>query len=262
MTPSAPLPHSIALVSIILPTYNEAGNIVALVEALDRLVKMPKEIIIVDDNSPDGTSQRVGGMIDARTVPSLRLETRTKDRGLTRSIARGIELAKGDVICWMDCDFSHPPETMAQLINCVANGTDIAVASRYVKGGSYKKGLGWFGADESAFAVLLSRIINWTIRMALDPRFHDYTSGFIAIRRHALEPFLPLRGEYGEYFMELIYRALQSGYSFAEVPFISPPRKWGQTKTGTTFPQLFRRGLPYLLLLPRLRMMRVRSATR
>lgn len=251
------------LVSLILPTYNEAGNIILLVEALDRDIPFPKEIIVVDDHSPDGTSERVRELIEQKSIPGLRLETRTVDRGLLKSIRRGIELAKGDVICWMDCDFSHPPETMAELVNHVKQGADVAIASRYIRGGSYKKGLGWFGADESALAVLLSRLINWFIHIALDRRIHDYTSGFIAIRRSLLKSLPPLRGDYGEYFMELMYRAIKSeNVRIIEIPFVSPPRRTGQSKTGTTFRQLFRRGIPYFLMIPRLWMIRIRHRLR
>ncbi|MEK7591225.1 MAG: glycosyltransferase [Patescibacteria group bacterium] len=248
-----------SLVSIVLPTYNEAGNIVLLIEALDRDIPSPKEIIVVDDNSPDGTSERVRELIGKKFIPGLRLETRMIDRGLLKSIRRGIELAEGDIICWMDCDFSHPPETMAELVKQVQQGAGVAIASRYIHGGSYKRGLGWFGADESALAVLLSRLINWFIHIALDRRLHDYTSGFIAIRRSLLKSLPPLRGDYGEYFMELMYRVIKSeNVRIVEIPFVSPPRRTGQSKTGTTFRQLFRRGIPYFLMIPRLWVIRIR----
>jgi dolichol-phosphate mannosyltransferase len=238
--------------SVVLPTYNERDNIVPLLQDLHAVIECPHELIVVDDNSPDGTSQAVQAFIDAGAA-FVRLETRMADRGLTNSINRGIEIAKGDIICWMDCDFSHPPASMAELIHIVTHGKqEIAVASRYVPGGSYKKGLGWFGADESALAVLLSRLINWFIHIALDPRFHDYTSGFIAIRKDVLAQFLPLKGNYGEYFMDLMYRAIKTHHNFVEVPFISPPRRYGQSKTGTTFRQLFSHGKRYLRVIWRL----------
>lgn len=238
--PSVTLPE----VSIILPTYNEAGNIVDLIAELDRHIAHPKEIIVVDDNSSDETWRLVEEVSRAR--PHVRIERRMADHGLTRSIQHGISVAHGDIVCWMDCDFSHPPATMALLIQCVRDGHDLAVASRYVRSGQYKSGLRWFGADESALAVLLSRLINFGIRWSLNPRFHDYTSGFIAIRREALQRHLPLCGDYGEYFMELMYRAIRGGHRYVEVPFVSPPRRSGVSKTGTTFRQLFRRGKKYL----------------
>lgn len=237
------------LVSIILPTYNEAGNIIDLIDALDRCIPSLKEIIVVDDDSPDGTWRLVEER--ARSHSSVRIERRRQNPGLTQSIQHGIDVAQGDIICWMDCDFSHPPETMAQLIAHVMEGNDLAVASRYIAGGQYKSGLQWFGADESALAVLLSRLVNVGIRWSLDPRFHDYTSGFIAAKRHVLQ-WNRLSGDYGEYFMDLMYRAILQGHQYKEVPFISPPRRSGVSKTGTTFCQLFWRGTKYLRTLFRL----------
>lgn len=239
--------------SIVLPTFNEAENIVPLIEELQRDIDVPHEIIVVDDNSPDGTSQAVQAFIDAHPGSGVRIETRMQDHGLQKSISRGIDLAQGDIICWMDCDFSHPPATMAIIIRyALEQECDIAVASRYVKGGSYKRGISWFNADESALGVILSRMINWFIRVALDRRFHDYTSGFIAIKATTLRSLLPLHGDYGEYFMDLMYRAIIKGHSFREIPFISPPRRAGYSKTGTTFRQLFRRGKKYLPVIWRL----------
>lgn len=235
--------NNVPLVSIILPTYNEAGNIVGLINALDRCISHAHEILVVDDNSPDGTWRLVEEVAHERS--HIRLERRMQNPGLTRSIQHGIDRAHGEIICWMDCDFSHPPETMAELISYVLEGHDLAVASRYMRGGQYKSGLGWFGADESALAVLLSRCMNTALRWSLDPRFHDYTSGFIAAKRHIVQQNR-LEGDYGEYFMDLMYRAILQGHRYKEVPFISPPRKSGVSKTGTTFRQLFRRGTKYL----------------
>lgn len=239
--------------SIVLPTFNEVENIVPLIEELRKNISVPLEIIVVDDNSPDGTSQSVQAFINAHPDSGVRLETRMSDHGLQKSISRGIDLSRGDIICWMDCDFSHPPADMAALIRTAAEGKyEIVVASRYVKGGSYKRGISWFSADESALGVLLSRIINWFIRVALDPRFHDYTSGFIAVRATTLRSLQPLYGDYGEYFMDMMYRAIKGGHTFLEIPFVSPPRRAGYSKTGTTFRQLFKRGVPYLRVIWRL----------
>ncbi len=240
--------------SIVLPTYDERGNIVRLIEALHAEVPGPLEVIVVDDNSPDGTSQAVADYIASHPGQEVRIETRYEDRGLTNSIARGIELCTGNIICWMDCDFSHPPADMARLVAFIRGGkADIAVASRYIKGGQYKSGLKWFGADETAMGVLLSRMINWFIHVALDRRFHDYTSGFIAMRTPVIRSLMPLYGDYGEYFMDMMYRAIRRGHTFVEIPFTSPPRTYGVSKTGTNFRQLFRRGIKYIQVIWRLR---------
>src|SRR3989338_10457938 len=104
--------YAIKLTSVILPTYNEAENIIDLIKEIKKNIKYKKEIIVVDDNSPDGTSKLVKDFITKNKKSNVRLETRFKKRGLTNSIRRGIELAKGDVVVWMDCDFSMPPNVI------------------------------------------------------------------------------------------------------------------------------------------------------
>ncbi|MDD5041370.1 MAG: polyprenol monophosphomannose synthase [Candidatus Peribacteraceae bacterium] len=245
----------ITLVSVILPTYNEAGNIVPLIEAIHRAVTLPHEIIVVDDNSPDGTSRLVRQVIDAGQIPGLRLETRMTDRGLTKSIWRGIELARGDTIVWMDCDFSMPPEHIPSLLQCIREGYDIAVGSRFVAGGSAKQGT-LSAANESFLATVLSRGLNLTLRLALSPRFRDYTSGFIAIRRKVFRQ-IRLTGDYGEYFMDLIVRAMMLGFSFVEIPYVNAVRRSGESKTAPNLRVLFGRGLKYLAMILRLWRLRI-----
>lgn len=247
------------LVSVILPTYNEAGNIVELVRTIHREIKQPHEIIVVDDNSPDGTSRLVQDVIDCGDVPGLRLETRTADRGFTKSIWRGIELSRGDTIIWMDCDFSMPPEKLPELLGKVEEGYDIAVGSRFVAGGRYKEVTGDGGPEESRLAILLSRFLNWFIRMSLHPGFHDYTSNFVAIRRDVFKK-VRLHGDYGDCFMDLMVRSILLGYSFIEIPYICMPRKTGESKTGSTLRQLFRHGFKYLKMIVRLWGVRVKHA--
>ncbi|MFH0851131.1 MAG: glycosyltransferase [Candidatus Peregrinibacteria bacterium] len=248
--------NDIHLVSVILPTYNEAGNIIPLVEAIDRAIILPHEIIVVDDNSPDGTSRLVREMIDAGSMPALKLETRMTNRGLTRSLWRGIELAHGDTVVWMDCDFSMPPQKIPELLQKIQEGFDIAVGSRFVAGGSAKQGtLG--AANESFLATVLSRGLNLALRIAISPRFRDYTSGFIAVRREVFRS-IRLTGDYGEYFMDLIARAMMLRFSFIEIPYTNEVRRAGESKTAPNLRILFQRGLKYIVMILRLWGLRIR----
>jgi len=240
----------ITLVSVILPTYNEAGNIVALIEAIDRTIVLPHEIIVVDDNSPDGTSRLVQDMIDAHRVSGLRLETRMTDRGLTKSLWRGIELSRGDTIVWMDCDFSMPPAKIPDLLAKIREGCDIAVCSRFVTGGSAKQGT-LHAPNESFLATVLSRGLNLVLRLAISPKFRDYTSGFIAVRREVFTK-IRLTGDYGEYFMDLIARAMMLHFSYIEIPYTNEVRRAGESKTAPNIRVLFKRGLKYLAMILRL----------
>jgi dolichol-phosphate mannosyltransferase len=246
----------ISLVTVILPTYNEAGNIVPLVEAIHHTITLPHEIIVVDDNSPDGTSRLVQELMDSSRIPGLRLETRMADRGLRKSIWRGIELASGDTVVWMDCDFSMPPQKIPELIEKVQEGYDIAVGSRFVAGGSAKQGT-FRAPGESFIVTALSRILSLVLRITLSPRIHDYTSGFIAIRRDIFRR-IRLTGDYGEYFMDLIVRAILLGFSFVEIPYVNEVRRVGESKTAPNLRVLFRRGLKYLWMIVRLQWVRLK----
>lgn len=236
----------IGLVSIVMPTYNEAENIIDLIKAIDRKVRQKKEFIVVDDNSPDGTSKLVKNFVKKSGKKNVRIETRYKEPGLTNSIKRGIELSKGDVVVWLDCDFSMQPELIPKLLRQIEAGYDIAVGSRFIKGGGFiiedSK-----GRHDSLLQIYLSRIMNYTIQILLGRSFRDYTSGFIAIRKYVFEK-VSFRGDYGEYFIELIYKARAFKYKIVEIPHINPPRERGVSKTGQNLWQYLRRGRKYIIL--------------
>jgi len=119
-------------VSVVLPTYNERDNIGPLIEAILANLDQPTRIIVVDDDSPDGTWRVVEEM--AAHDQRIELLRRTDERGLTSALNAGIARAKGRVIAWMDCDLSMPPEKLPELVEALAE-CDLAVGSRYVQGG-------------------------------------------------------------------------------------------------------------------------------
>jgi len=236
-------------ISIILPTYNEVGNIIPLIKAITRVVPGTKEIIVVDDNSPDGTSQAV--VLYKKQFPkqTVRLLTRKANRGLTNSIRDGIARAHGDVVVWMDCDFSHPPEVIPKLLAKIAGGYDIAVGSRFISGGKTKKA-GDDGRD-SRFATWASTELSLVLRLAFRYPFTDYTSGFIAVRKQVLTA-ISLSGNYGEYFIDFIIRAFRKKYRIAEIPYTSPARVRGESKTGGNIFNTVRLGTRYITTIVRL----------
>lgn len=239
------IPTGARKVSVILPTYNEVGNIVPLCDELHRAIIEDHEVIVVDDNSPDGTSLAVRHAIDAGRESWLRLETRTRDRGLRKSLSRGIELSTGDVVVWMDCDFSMPPAIVPKLLFEISHGADIAIGSRFIEGGQHKQGVRMGSQKESLLVIMLSRVLNVALRLLLSPRVTDWTSGFIAVRGGIVRR-LGLRGDYGEYFIDFLERALLLGVCYKEVPYVCVPRKSGETKTAPHFRALLRRGSKYL----------------
>jgi dolichol-phosphate mannosyltransferase len=236
-----------------MPTYNEAGNVAALMqEAVQSVTSCginEIEVIVVDDDSPDLTWQ-----IAAQTEcpgATVRVLRRVENRGLTASLNDGIAAANNEIIVWFDCDFSQPPECIPQLLEKIRAGYDVAVNSRYVPGGGENR-LG----DGSGLHLFLSRCLNYSLRYLLDPSFTDYTSGFIAARREVFQD-RRLRGDYGEYFIDLIFRILLEGrYSVVELPYVMQPRHSGVSKTGTNLWHYLRRGRKYVNTIFALRKLR------
>ena len=247
MTPTMP-----ASVSVLMPTYNEAGNIQDLIrETMRALVGAgvpQQEIIVMDDDSPDRTWELAGqtAPVDGATISVMR---RTRDHGLTASLRDGIRASRYGVVVWMDCDFSHPPDKIPQMLYMIGQGYDVVVNSRYaVGGGEDRTGKG------GVIQLVLSRLLNWGIRFLLKPSFSDYTSGFVAVRRSVLEQF-DLRGDYGEYFIDFIYRVIRSRqFRVCELPYVARPRRTGESKTGKNFMQYLNRGWKYLWVVLRVRL--------
>jgi len=200
------------------------------------------QILVIDDASPDGTAQIVRDAIAGNHWKNVSVLERKIDRGLTNSIRDGIASTTGEIVVWMDCDFSHPPELVPVLVSEVCGGKDACVASRFAPHGKQKTAGGMHG--DSTTAIGLSTALNMFLKILFRFDFHDYTSGFIAIRRNVLET-LPLRGDYGEYFIDLMCRFFFAGHTVSEIPFESPPRRSGQSKTGSDPITLLRHGASY-----------------
>ena len=125
-------------VSIIIPTYNERDNITPLVQRIDRaLSNYEYEIVFVDDGSRDGTVELITQL--SREYP-VKVEVRKNKKGLASAVVDGLRYANGQIVTVMDADLQHPPEVIPKLLQEVTGGADIAIASRYVKGGGCQ---GW-----------------------------------------------------------------------------------------------------------------------
>ena len=229
------------LVSVVLPTYNERENIGELIERTLAAVQQPVEVIVVDDDSPDGTWQVVQAM--AEQEPRIRLLRRMDERGLTSALMAGIGLAQGGVVTWMDCDLSMPPEVLPALLAATGQA-DVVAGSRYVSGGH--------DDGRSLTGQLFSRTINLAASLLLGWRIKDYTSGFLAVRRPVFDR-IPLRGDYGEYCIDLLARAQRLGFTVREVPYHCAPRLRGESKTATSAAGYIKRGWKYVVTILRLR---------
>ncbi|MGB8952948.1 MAG: polyprenol monophosphomannose synthase [Candidatus Aminicenantales bacterium] len=240
-------------VSVIFPTYNEKDNIAPLIQEAIKYTPQKTEIIVVDDDSPDGTWQVVENM--ARTQDNIYLLRRTNKKGLVSALQDGIAISRGNVIIWSDCDFSMPPEKMKDLLSSISMGYDMAVGSRFVKGGGVEV---ITESSDTLLAFLMSRSLNRFLQKFLDPGFKDWTSGFIAVKKNVLDQ-IPLKGDYGEYFIDLIYRARRLGYRIKEIPYVSTARKSGCSKTGSHFMDYISKGWKYIWLAWRLKFTKIKK---
>lgn len=204
-------------ISVILPTYNENENITELASRINKeLSRFKHEIIIVDDNSPDGTWKTAKELGIALPVKAIM----RKRRGLAGAVKRGIDESNGDIIVVMDSDFSHPPELIPVLLQNMKNA-DLVVASRFVKNGGSESRLNFF-----------TLLLNSMIRFILGLKTKDLTGGFFAIRRKFVaDTSSRVFSGYGDYFFKLTYSLKSSGARIKEVPFVYKKRMRGVSKT-------------------------------
>jgi dolichol-phosphate mannosyltransferase len=212
--------RDIRTLSVVLPTYNERDNVVPLLEDLLRLGGPDLEIVVVDDDSPDGTADVVARRFAGD--PRVRLAVRKEDRGLAKSIRRGIEEARGDAVLVMDTDFNHDPE-MVPLMRDLLGYFDVVVGSRFVVGGGM----------EDVLRYYCSWLYNVGVRAALGTRVQDNLSGFFAMRRDQLGEldWDNIFHGYGDYFFRLLHEATKLGMSMIEVPVFYRLRERGESKT-------------------------------
>lgn len=216
------------LVSIVIPTYNESKNIEPLLESISRNVlrKSQTETIVVDDNSPDGTSSIVENYIQTNPLHnhSISLITRKNERGLSSAILKGIENSKGDIVVVMDSDFSHPPEVIPKMIDTLEHTTyDIVVASRHISQGAIK---GW-----STKRKLISKIATKIARYGLGIKIKDPMSGFFAFRKNLLNN---LKFDAIGYKMLLEILVKTRNASVKEIPYTFIDRQLGSSKLGAS----------------------------
>lgn len=240
------------LVCTVLPTYNEADNIEPLICGVLDAAITPHLVLVVDDDSPDGTAEVVERVAAARNQPQMLqvvLVRRVGEKGLTSAIQRGIDEAidtyHADIVTWMDCDLSMPPADIPKLVRLITeDGADVAVGSRWIPGGA--------DVAHGPMARTLSWIINRYAIAMLGNQVHDYTSGFIAGKADVFRQ-IRLNGDYGEYCIDLLGRAVRAGYQVREAPYVCVPRTAGDSKTGANLWDYLVKGRKYVATVWRLR---------
>ena len=208
--------------SIILPTYNEKNNIVDLVNQILEVIKNieNKEIIIVDDNSPDGTYLTCKTAFEKNS--EIKILLRENNRGLANSIIEGIKASNGKNIIVMDTDFTHDPKMIPQLIY-LNKLYDIISCSRYCAGGVMKNKIHFY----------LSFIFNLLLRIILKTQIQDNLGGYFCIKKTVLNdlPIDKIFLGYGEYFFRLLYFAQKKKYTIVEIPAFYSLRREGKSKS-------------------------------
>ncbi len=208
------------MISLVLPTYEEAKNIPEILPRLERaLAGRDYEIWVVDDDSPDGTWRIARDY--ARDHPRVRVHRRITDRGLSSAILEGFRLAGGDVLGVMDADLSHDENILPRLLDALERGADMAVASRRIPGGGAEK-WPWYRRLTSSFATVLARSV-------LPQRLSDPMSGYFLLRRGVYERVRGrLRPRGYKILLEIVTRA--APLKIAEVPFVFRDRRSGYSK--------------------------------
>jgi dolichol-phosphate mannosyltransferase len=243
-----------ARIWLVIPTYNEAENVGPIVHAVaEEMAKIaPGEhrILIVDDNSPDGTGRLADQL--AQEMDGVEVLHRTTKSGLGRAYIAGFEhaLAGGaELVVEMDADFSHDPRFLGDLIGA-ADNADLVLGSRYVPGGAVRN---W-----GVLRKMISRGGSMYARAVLGIDVRDLTGGFKCIRRPVLEAIdlASLRADGYVFQIEVTYRAIRSGFRVREVPILFTDRAAGASKMSGMI------ALEAMLLVPKLRRQQTRQLTR
>ena len=209
------------VISIIIPTYNESENIENIINAIEEVFSINMitgELVIVDDNSPDGTATIAERM--KKRYDNIKVIVRTSDRGLSQSVVEGFDHCDSDTIGVIDCDFSHPPEQIPLFLEKIENGCDVVFGTRYASEGEIK---GW-GAKRkliSTGATFLARL--------LIPKSTDPVSGFFVIDRSVVKDVV-LRPRGYKIGLEILGKGNWSKY--CEIPYVFQDREMGSSKLG------------------------------
>lgn len=213
---------------VIIPTYNEIENIEKMIRTVFDLPTRI-EILIVDDGSPDGTAAKVKEL-QQKFPNQLHIEERQGKLGLGTAYIHGFKWAlinNYDYIFEMDCDFSHNPQDLIRLLEACENGADVAVGSRYCKGGQISN---W-----PIGRILMSYFASVYVRFILWLPVKDTTAGFKCYRKKVLETIELDRIKFMGYAfqIEMKYRAYKKGFKIQEVPILFTDRILGVSKMST-----------------------------
>jgi dolichol-phosphate mannosyltransferase len=215
--------------TVLVPTYNERANIETMLHALATVLREGDRVLVIDDNSPDGTGDVAARL--AGELPFVSVLHRERKEGLGPAYLAGFRRALADgaeLILEMDCDFSHDPKDVPRLIAAAEEGADLVLGSRYVRGG----GVGNWGALRRFISRGASTYTGLFLRMGVK----DPTGGFKCFRRRVLETIAldAVTAKGYAFQIEMTYRAKLAGFKVMEVPITFVDRTAGKSKMSKT----------------------------
>ena len=217
-------------ISIILSTYNEASIIKTTIDKIFSTINNV-EIILVDDNSVDGTLEVL------KTINNKNFRFYSRDsRGLASAFLLGLINTNGDYIGWTDSNMPQLTHHFDEMIKQL-DTYDIVLLSRYVEGG---------GDQRSPMRILSSKMINYFCRLVLGSEIKDYTSSIFLMKKEVLKYGVPIAYGHGEFFIEFLYKVKKNGMKICELPYVQPPDQEG-SKTASSIIRFFSLGFSYLI---------------
>ena len=215
--------------SVILPTYNERENIERMISSLTSVFqknKINSFIVVVDDNSPDGTGKLVDELKKKNKI--VHIIHRVKKEGLGKAYISGMKYSlndlNADLIMTMDCDFSHDPNLIPNFIKKINEGYDLVLGSRYISGGGVHN---W-----PIYRRIISLGGNFLPRLILGLKSHDNTTGFRCYKKKVLESINldSIKSNGYSFLVEIAFLIQKKGFKIGETPIIFKDREFGETK--------------------------------
>lgn len=226
-------------VVIVIPTYNEAGNVIPTTEALAKVFKKclghNMHILFVDDNSPDGTSKVIERLM--KKYPFVHILNNKHKGGLGHAYKKGFVVAidkyKADIVFEFDADLQHDPGIIPAMLTSIDLGSDLVLGSRYIKGGGIPESWPWYRKFLSVVGNLYIRVVMGNFKV------HDWTTGYRAIRTTLITDILKTMNNaaFEGYTWQIgfLVKTIQKGYKVTEVPFVFRDRTEGNSKLGPEY---------------------------
>ena len=219
-------------ISIILSTFNEKLSIEFTISELIKYLP-GVEIIVVDDNSPDGTLE----VLKKINYENLKIFSRKKTKGLASAFPLGLINTSGDIIGWLDSNMGDTAKKFPEMLQKL-KGADIVILSRYVTEGK---------DERNKIRVISSYLLNKFSKLILRSKINDLSSGIFLMKREVLNDVVPVAKGHGEFMMEFLYKAEKKGNKIIEIPYIQPIDIEGHSKSFPNIAKFLYLGFFYLV---------------